>query len=83
MKTKYVVGIIIPVILCIFSIMKLYFIIKLPYNENGRYFDEFNGIIYKSESIIFFVCLLILCILLIIYMILIVKKNNILNRKYK
>jgi hypothetical protein len=69
------VGIIISVTIGVISLWQLYFRMNLPY-ENGRYFDEINDIVYKSQSMIIFPFLLILCISSAILIILSYNKNR-------
>jgi len=67
-------SIIILTIIGVFLIVEIFLTINLSYNENERYFDEINGIVYHAQSIIGFVCLLVLCVSIILFMILFVKK---------
>jgi hypothetical protein len=62
-----IVGIIILMASCIIT-KELYFRINLTY-ENGRYFNENTGIVYKSQTIIALFCLLTLCILVLVFII--------------
>jgi len=67
MKILRIVCIIILLTFCILLIKVIYFRINLPYDENGRYFDENNGVVYHLESNIYFICLLILTVIAIIF----------------
>ena len=67
--------------ICIFVIMHLNFLIKLPF-ENERYFDKDNDVVYHSQSILGFGFLLLLCIsLIIITIIIIIVINKRINGK--
>ena len=74
MKIVKYISIIILTIIGVFLIVEIFLTINLSYNENERYFDAINGIVYHSQSIIGFVCLLVLCVSIILFMILFVKK---------
>jgi len=73
MKIIRIVIITILIIFCILIIKVIYFGINLSYDENGRYFDENNGIVYHIETSIYFTILLILSIIAIVFIILIPK----------
>jgi hypothetical protein len=67
MKIIKIVSIVVLLTFFVILLKELYFCIILPYDENGRYFDENNGIIYESSIIIYLFCLLILNILAIMF----------------
>jgi hypothetical protein len=74
MKIIRIVSIIILTVICILLIIKLYFRINLPY-ENERYFDENNFVVYHLQEIIFYVISLILCTLLVIFFLILNRKK--------
>jgi len=84
MKILQIVCIILLLCFCILLIKVIYFGINLPYDENGRYFDEINGVVYHLESNIYFICLLILNFIAIIFILFIPKIIiKIKERKFK
>jgi len=67
MKIIQIICISILIVFCLLLIKAIYFGINLSYDENGRYFDEINGVVYHIETSIYYIILLILTIIAIMF----------------